>query len=210
VLRVNEKHIREYYVFNVIGFIITTNHRTDGIYLPADDRRHFVVWSDCTKADFTPKYWGKLWHWYRDEDGFEHVAAYLHALDIIGFDPKAPPPQTPAFWAIVNAGSAPEDAELRDVLDALGNPDAVTLVQLIAKATGETSEWLMNRKNRRTIPHRMERCGYMPVRNPDADDGLWRFGTTRRVIYAKVALSVAQQLAAAKALREKESGASVA
>jgi hypothetical protein len=203
VLRVNEKHIREYYVFNVIGFILTTNHRTDGIYLPADDRRHFVVWSERSKADFTPEYWSKLWHWYQHETGFEHVAAYLHALDISDFDPKAPPPQTPAFWSIVNASSAPEDAELMDVLDALCNPDAVTLVQLIAKATGETSEWLMNRKNRRVIPHRMERCGYMPVRNPDADDGLWRFGETRRVIYAKTALSLAQQLKAAKTIRDE-------
>ena len=52
MLRVNEKFLREYYIFNVIGFIITTNHRTDGIYLPADDRRHYVAWSERTKDDF--------------------------------------------------------------------------------------------------------------------------------------------------------------
>ncbi len=40
VLRVDEKNMREYAVFNVCGVIITTNHKTDGIYLPADDRRH--------------------------------------------------------------------------------------------------------------------------------------------------------------------------
>jgi hypothetical protein len=56
----------------------------------------------------------------------------------------------------------------------LGSPEAVTLVQLIAKATGETVEGLMSRKNRRAIPHRMERCGYVPVRNPLAADGLWK------------------------------------
>jgi hypothetical protein len=39
VLRIDEKHLREYYVFNVLGLLITTNHKTDGIYLPADDRR---------------------------------------------------------------------------------------------------------------------------------------------------------------------------
>ena len=54
VLRVDEKHLREYYVFNVLGLIITTNHKTDGIYLPADDRRHYVAWSNLTKEDFTP------------------------------------------------------------------------------------------------------------------------------------------------------------
>ena len=37
VLRVDEKHLREYSVFNVCGVIITTNHKADGIFLPADD-----------------------------------------------------------------------------------------------------------------------------------------------------------------------------
>jgi hypothetical protein len=49
VLRIDEKHLREYSILNCTGLIITTNHKADGIYLPADDRRHFVAWSDCTK-----------------------------------------------------------------------------------------------------------------------------------------------------------------
>jgi hypothetical protein len=49
---------------------------------------------------------------------------HLNNLDISGFDPKAPPPKTPAFWDIVNANIAPEDAEIADAIDALGNPDA--------------------------------------------------------------------------------------
>jgi hypothetical protein len=130
VLRINEKYLREYYVFNVVGLIITTNHETDGIYLPTDDRRHYVAWSERTKNDFEPSYWNRLWSWYWQEGGFGHVAAYLMELDISAFDPNVPPPKTPAFWDIVNASAAPEDAELADVLDALGNPDAVTLVQL--------------------------------------------------------------------------------
>ena len=213
VLRVDEKYLREYYVFNVVGFIITTNHKTDGIYLPADDRRHYVAWSDRSKDDFDANYWTRLWHWYRHEDGFAHVAAYLSELDISGFDPKAPPPKTPAFWDIVAANSAPEDAELADVLDKLGEqegsangrPDAVTLAQLIAAATGETSEWLMNRKNRRAIPHRMERCGYTPVRNPEREStGLWIVKKERRVIYAQAMLSQTEQIKAARALQKKQ------
>ena len=39
------------------------------------------------------------------------MKSYLAELDISGFDPKAPPPKTPAFWDIVDAGRAPEDAE---------------------------------------------------------------------------------------------------
>ena len=64
VLRVDEKNLREYNVPNLCGVIITTNHKTDGIFLPADDRRHYVAWSDLTKDDFETDYWTKLWSWY--------------------------------------------------------------------------------------------------------------------------------------------------
>ena len=191
VLRVDEKHLREYYIFNVLGFLITTNHKTDGIYLPADDRRHYVAWSNLTKEDFNADYWNAIWAWYY-AGGFEHVAAYLSELDISAFDPKAPPPKTPAFWDVVNASNPPEDAGLADAIDALGNPDVLTLKQLIAAAAGETAEWLMERKNRRALPHRLERCGYVSVRNLDAKDGYWSMKGERQAVYAKASLSVAE------------------
>jgi hypothetical protein len=96
VLRVDEKHLREHYVFNCLGFIITTNHKTDGIYLPADDRRHYVAWSPRTKDEFTSEYWNRLWGWYLT-GGFRHVAAYLGQLDLTDFDSKALPAKTAAF-----------------------------------------------------------------------------------------------------------------
>ena len=133
VMRVNEKNLREYYVANVCGVIITSNYKSDGLYLPADDRRHYVAWSDLTAADFADGYWNSLWGWY-GSGGEEDVAAYLSELDISGFDPKAPPPKTPAFWAIVDANRAPEEAELADVLDKLGRPDALTLTDVISEA----------------------------------------------------------------------------
>jgi hypothetical protein len=202
VLRVDEKNLREYYVFNCLGLLITTNHKTDGIYLPADDRRHYVAWSHRTKEEFPPGYWNELWGWYQS-GGFGHVAAYLAEFDLTDFDAKAPPPKTAAFWDIVGASCAPEDAELADVIDALGNPDALTLGQLIDRAAeigAAAADWLMERKNRRAIPHRMERCDYVPVRNPDAGDGLWKLKDRRQVIYAKARLSLRDQLAAARRL----------
>ena len=204
VLRVDEKNLREYYVFNCLGFLITTNHKTDGIYLPADDRRHYVAWSQRTKEEFSPEYWNKLWDWY-GSGGLGHVAAYLTEFDLTAFDAKAPPPKTAAFWDIVNASSAPEDAELADVLEALGSPEAVTLGQIIKHASAmgsEAADWLAERKNRRAIPHRMERCGYAPVRNPDADDGRWKLQDKRQVVYAKANLSLREQIAAARRLDE--------
>ena len=53
VLEVDEKNLREHYIVNVVGVIITTNHKSNGIYLPADDRRHYVAWSNFNKAMFT-------------------------------------------------------------------------------------------------------------------------------------------------------------
>jgi hypothetical protein len=124
VLRVDEKNIREYSVRNVSGVIITTNHKTNGIFLPADDRRHYVAWSDLSRPSFEREYWNKLWCWY-NAGGDGHVAAYLAQLDLSSFDAKAPPPKTQAFWEIVGASRAPEDDEMQDAIDVLGNPDAL-------------------------------------------------------------------------------------
>lgn len=151
------------------------------------------------KEDFSAGYWQDLWGWY-ENGGFRHVTAYLQTLDISGFDAKAPPPKTAAFWNIVDAGIAPEDGELADVIDQLKNPDALTLPQLQEKATGETAIWLLDRRNRRAIPHRLERCGYVAVRNPDRNDGRWIIKENRQTVYAKATLPVRRQIAAASRL----------
>jgi hypothetical protein len=188
VLRVDEKNLREHSVFNVCGVIITTNHKTDGIFLPSDDRRHFVAWSDLTKDKFAPDYWTGLYGWYEGE-GNRHVAAYLASLNLSRFDPKAPPRKTSAFWAIVDANRASEDAELADVLDAMGNPNATTIIRILGHAMGDISDWLKDRKNRTRIPYRMEKCDYVPVRNDTAKDGLWVINGKRQVIYTQKILS---------------------
>ncbi len=199
VLRCDEKNLREHAVINVCGIILTTNHKADGIYLPADDRRHYVAWSTLTKKDFATDYWRGLWDWY-GAGGLGHVAAYLTQLDLSDFDSKAPPPKTQAFWDIVDANRAPEDAELSDILDILGSPDALTLAMLVQKADDTLSQWLQDRRSRRQIPHRLESVGYVPVRNSAADDGLWKIGGKRQAIYAKKDLSVCEQIAAASEL----------
>ena len=203
VLRVDEKHLREYSIFNVVGVIITSNHLTDGIYLAPDDRRTYVAWSERRKEEFAASYWNRLWRWYEKGGGKRHVAAHLAELDISKFDPKAPPPQTTAFHAIVNVGRAPEEAEMADVLDQLKNPDAVTIAMLVeATATEHFSfhEWLSDRKNRRSIPHRLDRCGYVQVNNNAAKDGYFVVDGERRVVYAKAELPPQRQLEAARKL----------
>jgi hypothetical protein len=200
VLRVDEKHLREHAVFNVCGVIITSNYKTNGIFLPVDDRRHYVAWSDLSKEDFPKNYWNELYGWY-EAGGADNVAAYLSDLDLSGFDPKAPPPKTAAFWEIVNAARQPEDAELADVLDELGKPNVVTLQQLALRATAEFADYLRDRRNSRTIPHRLEECGYVQVTNPHAkSDGLWKIAGKRQAIYGRSDIPITERHTAATAL----------
>jgi hypothetical protein len=199
-LRIDEKNLREHTIPNIVGVILTTNHKTGGIHLPPDDRRHYVAWSDLPAGHFPPEYFARLYRWY-EHGGNEIVADYLLNLDISDFDPKAPPPKTEAFWAMVNSSRPPEAAEMADRLDALGNPAVVTLDELRAGATEDFKAWLCDRRSSRAIPHRLEDCGYEAVRNPDAKDGLWRINGRRQVIYARKELSAQEKQRAARAAR---------
>jgi Family of unknown function (DUF5906) len=199
-LTCNEKYVRPYPIINATGVILTTNHKAQGFYLPANDRRHFVAWSDRKREDFPDGYWPKLWGWYQN-GGYEIVADYLWSVDLTKWDPKAPPPHTPAFWEIVQATASSEDAELADALDAMKRPDVTTLGDVGAAVTDpEFAEWLNDRKNSRKVPHRFEQCGYVPVRNADAKDGLFKIGGRRMVVYGKIELTERERVKAANTL----------
>jgi hypothetical protein len=58
-------------------------------------------------------------------------------------------------------------------------------------------------QKRRSVPHRLERCGYSPVRNHTATDGYWLINGTRQPIYAKTTLMGEDRLRAAMELIEK-------
>jgi hypothetical protein len=206
VIRCNEKNTREYAVFNVCGVILTTNHLTDGMYLPADDRRHYVAWSRCKRADFTQAYWDELWDWYEKKGGYGHVAAYLAELDLSKFNPKAPPPKTEAWQAIVSANCPSEDAEFLDAIDNLARPDPrdpetvirpdVITIDMLARNLPVGSPFrvfLEDRKSARAITHRLEAAGYDAVSNPGSERGFWRIGKRRVRVFAKRELSLKDQ-----------------
>lgn len=202
VLRIDEKNLREYPIQNVCGIVITTNHKTDGIYLPADDRRHYVAWSELTVDDVGGDYFPDLYAWFAD-GGIAHVAAWLASHPLRGWNPKAPPTKTTAFWAIVDASRTPEDAEMADALSGHGDPDALTVASLSELPTPKAfSDWLLDRRNSRQIPHRLETAGYVAVRSPHAKDGLWVVNKRRCVIYAKAALPMAVRHEVARLLAE--------
>ena len=80
-------------------------------------------------------------------------------------------------------------------------PKVITIGMLAsAKMSSDFSSWLSDRKNRRAIPHKLLQIGYMMVRNPDSEDGLWRIAGKRQTVYARKDLSVREQIAAAMEL----------
>jgi hypothetical protein len=88
------------------------------------------------------------------------------------------------------------------VIDALGCPNATTIAQITTKAGEEFGIWIKERKNRRVIPPRLEKCGYVPVRNDDASDGLWVINGKRQAVYAKNSLSIRDRLMATRELTQ--------
>jgi hypothetical protein len=94
---------------------------------------------------------------------------------------------------------------MADAIDALTlpdepSPDALTLAEIIAYAEADFAIWLRERKNARRIPHRLEACGYVAVRNDASTDGRWKVNKRNVVIYAKATLSVSERISAARKL----------
>jgi hypothetical protein len=104
----------------------------------------------------------------------------------------------------------PKGEQLQDLLDKLGNPDAVTLDQIIKAASGtrifDVANWLTDRKNRRLIPHWLGVAGYVPVRNDARGTGLWVVAGVRQVVYAKKDLLPRDRLKAVTALQHRTDG----
>jgi hypothetical protein len=199
-MRVNEKYISEYYILNRFGMVVTTNYRT-ALHLKADDRRHFVGFSERRGEEFPAEFWNRFWGWY-EAGGFNHVAALLYRYDLSGFDPKAEPPKTNAFWDMVQADRGTTFGELADAIDKLGNPLALTFDELMVVAPGLES--LHNPVGRKAASYQLTECQYLPIRNPSAKtDGLWRINGRRQVIYVHADQPSEQRVDIAAAHRDK-------
>lgn len=199
---IDEKNTHPYYIPNLTGLVITTNHKATGIYLPPDDRRHYVAWSPLEAADFDDGYWIAVWNYY-ERGGLDDVRAYLMELDVSEFNPKAPPPHTAAFDEIVTTGSSIEAAVLDNVLRMMGYPDAVTLDRIRLGPAGgipEFVELLGDKGARRLWPRWFETCDYVVVRNPNAKNGLWMIGGKKQMAYAKKDLRAVERIKAVESL----------
>jgi hypothetical protein len=210
-LEINEKYKGHYTIPNLVGVIITTNHRTSGLYLPADDRRHEVYWSEYVVAeadkDAEIERLKALWRWY-ESGGYEIVAHYLANVDLTDYSAKEPPPKTSYFWEMVAMGTPSLNSDIDDVVESLGKPDVVTVGILIAAAVQgwpELAEWLKDEaKNARAIRHRIEEAGYIFVKNPDHAKGRWKIKGRSVAVYGRSDLNANQRLAAAQEFQRQE------
>jgi hypothetical protein len=213
-LRCNPKFIRPYYVLNVTGVIITTNHKVGGMYLAADDRRHFVAWSTRETKDFTADYWPKYWA-KLDAGGADAVAAYLRDFNLRGFDPKAPPARTQAFLEMVSAMRSDEESEMADVIDSIADarnhgkrPETLIIADLIGRASALTPRYeafltfMRERKNARLIILRLEQCGYRRLANPSEHAGRWVINGQRTGVYVRQDLTDREGFAAIRARKD--------
>jgi hypothetical protein len=203
MVRINIKHVPQFYIPNVTAVIFTTNYGADGLFLPPDDRRHYVCGSEVTQEHFDANYFREMWAWY-EAGGINDVVAYLDVYDLADFNAKAPPEKTAAFWRMVDAGRASEEPEFREALERAGNPLAVTISILTQHAGPDLGEWIRDRKNRRNIPRRMDACGFVPVRNAGSLDGSWKIGGRSQAIYGQKSLSVGDRYRAAERLKIAE------
>jgi hypothetical protein len=203
----NEKHLRQYAVPNVCGCVLTTNY-VDALYLAPDDRRHFVAWSDADAAEWSKEDWTAYYDWLARE-GNGHIAAYLAAYDLSKFDPKAPPPHTKGFNMMLGMSRSGEDDDMAEAIEQLGEPDILTIEDVVRVATHELQEALTGQGRQsataRAIPKRMEKAGYRRVLS-DAKSGKWsvyiKEGDNRRqlklTLYAKKKLNEREVAEAAK------------
>jgi hypothetical protein len=194
----NEKNLRSYTIVNCRGVVITANEK-NSLYLPADDRRHFVAWSPLSKGDFSEDYFTVMYEWFF-KGGDRHIFAYLQSVDLSKFNASAPPPLTAAFHQIVGVSIPSEDSELADILQEIGEkpgrctcprdddgaalPDAVSLYEIVNFAKNNITwssifDWIGDRKNFRAVSYRMNNLGFVSVRNGLANDGAWPLGPSK-------------------------------
>ena len=126
-MRVDEKNLREYTILNCCGVIITTNHKTDGLYLPADDRRALCGLVGAGQGGFRAGVLERLVGLVRQGRHRARRRLFAAASTSAGSTPRRRRRRPKHSGTIVDAGRAPEEAELADVLDSLDNPEAVTL-----------------------------------------------------------------------------------
>jgi hypothetical protein len=190
----NKKGIESYSVPNVMAVVITSNNKLSGLYIDPDDRRHYVAWSAAEKE--SPAYFESLWNWMLEGGGKQAVLGYLQRYNLAGWDPKAPPTKTEAWYQMVAAHANPEESALGDALEGIM---LATFQEIIVKLQlGGHMDLLaifQDRKNAKKAARLLECAGLEYLPNPGAKgDRRWSLNGKRETLYASRALPLAERL----------------
>jgi len=184
---INPKYGQKFTVRMFCGVIITTNHLSSGIYIPAGDRRYDVI--ECAtmrEMGFSDEsimraYFDDLWGWFNLDGGDTHVAAFLNARDISKFNASNGQRKTAAHKTVVSAGLV-GDAWLDDILNDLNYPDHIGANIVISMAE---SKGMKAQEARAKLSNAMDRAGYSVNRNYASSDGRWIINRVKFIVYSK-------------------------
>lgn len=107
LLRLNPKYVPSYTVVDCINYYFTSNH-PDSFFLEDDDRR-FFIWEVLNKPK-EREFYNEYKSWMLKAGGDPHrlgpsaLFYYLLTLDLVGFDPAAPPPFTASKQDMIDNG----------------------------------------------------------------------------------------------------------
>lgn len=183
---INAKGQRPYQIPNLNATIITTNHRSGGLYLPADDRRHLVVFSDAVRTQFSDAYWNDYHQW-MGNGGIEDCAAWLLSHDVTQFNPKVPT-QTDAFLEMVEGGQSADHHDLADLVELAGDePFTIEKLAFLAMGNGDRdlSEDLRNRGKLPKIKRALSDLGVKQYKNPNTSRGRWVINGKHVTLYKR-------------------------
>jgi Family of unknown function (DUF5906)/Primase C terminal 2 (PriCT-2) len=197
-LRVDEKYVGVYAIPNVVGVVMTTNHKLDGLYIEENDRRHFIAWSPLKQKDLRSDYFDILGQWLED-GGRDHAAAYLRAFDLSGFNPKAPPEKTATWQEIVGSTLTDgQDETIADVLDLMKRPAAFTRQDFMAKSPDRLQDWI--ERASKPFANKLDNAGYRRAVNRASKDGRFYIAGRSVTIYVSKSLTSDGQDAAVAAI----------
>jgi Bifunctional DNA primase/polymerase, N-terminal/Family of unknown function (DUF5906) len=190
---VNPKYGQKYTVRMFCGVVLTTNHLTNGLHIPPDDRRYDVIETATIEEmgfnsiEEKNQYFNKLWAWFIEENGASHVAAYLHEKDISQFSASNGQRKTQAHKSIVMV-ELEQYGWFFDIVNEFQSPEFISVptIKRLAERNGEI-DTSKNNHFQVKIKHAALAAGYVRYPNPNSSEGRWTLPgiNTGFIIYAR-------------------------
>lgn len=199
------KYANTIYVRNLCHVILTTNDPLS-MYIPAEDRRLFVMSSPLsdpkTSGEFPADYFEKMYEWLNN-GGTRAVIAWLARREYDSRALHAAPPPTRGKLAIIESAAQVRRTGVDDAWEDFcvkrhngARPRVFfhrDLAEFVRAETFDDSQRLISALNAKNFHFKMAERGYDMVRSPTGSE--WRRGNFRsRMAFADRALTKDEQL----------------